>query len=110
MSYESDDFLLKWGLIGLVATFAWSQLAQRFQFRNSENTNQEYVNPRNLKFIVEDKDSDGKPETYILHRGKRFLFKDIDRKPETFAYEFKEEEVNTYSAEISTKPYERGKR
>ena len=54
-----------------------------------KNKNPEYVNPRTIEFIVDDKDFDGKKESYAKINGKDYLFKMENGTPKLVPYEIK---------------------
>ena len=53
------------------------------------NNNQNYVNPRAVEWIVEDKDSNKMKETYVKINGKDYLFKIKNGQPKIVPYEIK---------------------
>jgi len=53
------------------------------------NYNAPYVNPRAIEYRTEDKDLDGKTETYAKINGKDYLFKMKNGNPVLVPYEIK---------------------
>jgi hypothetical protein len=83
MKQLTEERLVVYGVGLLLYTFGFMHGGQA---RAPLNSNPEYVNPRSIKFNVEDKDNNNKAESYAKINGKDYLFKMVNGEPKLVPY------------------------
>lgn len=76
----SISFLSGMGLAAIIASYNPKKIP------NISEVQEGYVPPRYLEVICKDYEEDGKPETYLSIRGKKYHLKEIEGKPTLLPY------------------------